>query len=116
MRDQLRDTEILLSTILNQRNVLYDLKIEEHINRQDLEVLAFSKVQRFFSSYQLHKHYPHANVQVLKRSLRKLYDLHLLQSIRPAKGSTPTCYAISSKGKMLLEKYCQLMFAEQTSG
>lgn len=103
------EKELLFKTVLKQRAALYQLHQEHGVTRTDLEVLSFSLVKRFFTFHDLQTFYPHTNVQVIKRSLRKLNMTNHLEILRKGLGNRPTFYCLSIQGKRALERYSVLI-------
>ncbi len=101
--------EVIINTLLHQRNTLYALHKETGITRVDMEMLAFFKVKRFVNFHDLQVFYPHTNVQVIKRALKKLNDTNHLETLRKGVGNQPTYYLISKKGKDVLERFCVML-------
>ena len=101
--------EIILNTILNQRNALYLLHTETEVTRVDLEMLSYFIMKRFVNFRDLQSFYPHTNVQVIKRSLRKLNKLNYLETLRNSAGNRPAYFCITGSGKNILKRFCALI-------
>ena len=102
-------TESIANFILKQRNALYQLHKETGGTRVDLEMLAYFKLKRFVNFNDLKLFYPHTNVQVIKRSLRKLQRLSCLEILRNGSGNQPTYYSISRSGRSVFQRFTNLI-------
>lgn len=98
-------SELTISTLTQEREVLFQLKRDLGILKRDLEVLAFAYTKMFFSLYDLKHQYKHTNIQQLSRSLLKLSKGHYLTVFKSGSKNSPAQYVIAPDGEKLLNRY-----------
>jgi hypothetical protein len=103
------ESAVVLKTILKQREVLYQYHKSYGIGRIELELIAVSVKQPLFSLYDLQKHYPHTNIQQLRRCIKKLRELKYVETFKLGYRNSPTLYIFSKSAKGLLNDYLSKM-------
>ena len=108
----LNNSEIILLTVLRQREALYQTHNEFDITRTDLEVLGFAKKKRFFTLYDLQEFYKHTNIQQIRRSLKDLTGKNFVQIFSRNPNTKKINYTISNKGKHVYNQYAAIILDE----
>ena len=94
---------IVITTILNQRRVLSQLK-EGRLSKTDFEILAYSFKSQLFCLNQVRHAFPYINPQYIRKSVARLIDNNYLQLMKKGHGKKPSYYLISHVGGQRLEQ------------
>lgn len=103
------DSDIILLTILRQREALYQIHNQFSITRTDLEILVYAKEKMFFTLYDLQEYYKHTNVQQISRSLKNLSASNFIKIFSKTQEKKKVYYTISSKGKQVYDQYAAII-------
>lgn len=101
--------QIILRSKLLERNAIYQIKLQTKVNAFDLDILLLAHFTATFSIYNIRKHFPHTNVQQIRRSVFKLIDLNHLDKIRDGSKNRPALYWINESGKFVINEYLQMV-------
>lgn len=99
------ENQFILESLIYQRDVLFSIRKKYGFSRIDLEKLAFSTVQTFFTLYDLQTHYSHCNVQQIIRSIKRLANNGYIKLLVKGARNKPAHYSISIAGKLALRDY-----------
>lgn len=100
--------ENLLKITIVQRNVIYDFRKQTGINRSGIEIMAYASNQLIFTIYDLLISYRQMNVQQLRKAVKRLVVLDVLECVGTGTKGKAKVYMLSPKGKRLVENYISL--------
>jgi hypothetical protein len=105
------DKENLLYFTLAQRSIICEFRKQTGINRSGVEIMAFASNQLIFTIYDLLKSYNQMNVQQLRKCVKRLVALNMLECVGTGKRGKAQVYMLSLHGVDCFENYVSLWAA-----
>ena len=94
--------------ILHDRRIATEYKLQTGVTRTGIEILTFININDLVTVYQIRKSLKHSNMQTVRRSVKVLIDLGLVECIKKGTGHSASYYVISIKGKQSFDYYLSL--------
>ena len=93
--------------ILHDRRIATEYKLQTGVNRTGIEILTFININELVTVYQIRKSLKHSNMQTIRRSVKVLVDVGLVECLKKGTGHSASFYVISIKGKQSYVHYLE---------